>query len=454
MERMLDVPQRPASEKCPGHPLGPGEEPPLRVDPMAGLRGTVSVPGDKSISHRALIFGALSETETRIRNLSDGEDVKSTRRCLEMLGARVRIDGDAVRIQGWGSGTPEEPADRLDAGNSGTTLRLLSGLVSAHPVFSVLTGDASLRGRPMDRVVSPLRQMGAEIWGRAHGRFAPLAIRGGDLHPIQFASPVASAQVKSAILLAGLFLRGETRVMEPRLSRDHSERMLKHMGASIRRDGTTVTLEGGARLRAEELIIAGDPSSAAFFLVAGLICPDSDLWIRQICVNPTRVGYLRVLKRMGAQIERGPETLVSGEPVADLRVVSCRLRGTDIEPGEIPSCIDEIPILCVAAACAEGTTRIRGARELRVKESDRIDAMVRNLSAMGIPVQEEPDGMVIEGKGRVESFRGDSMGDHRIALSLWVAALAAPGPCEISGASCVKISFPGFAERLAALGSH
>ena len=368
-----------------------------------------------------------------------------------MLGASVQPVGDAVRIRGWGSGIPTEPVDLLDAGNSGTTFRMLTGLLSSYPVFSVLTGDASLRSRPMDRVVLPLRQMGAEISGREQGRYAPIAIRGGGLNAIHYRSPVASAQVKSALLLAGLNLSGNTAVTEPSLSRDHTERMLQSMGADIHREGTTVTLSGGRALRAEEFVVSGDPSSAAFLLVAALICPESDLWIRQICVNPTRTGYLKVLHRMGARIDQGPADLASGEPVADLRARSSRLRATDIEPGEVPACIDEIPVLCVAAAFAEGITTIRGAQELRVKESDRIDAMVRNLTQMGVPVQEAQDGLTIQGTGKIQAFKGASFGDHRIAMSLAVAALAARGASEIEGASCMNVSFPGFLDRLAPL---
>ncbi len=429
----------------------PIPEPPLRVEPIRALRGSTKVPGDKSLSHRALILGALSEEPTRVHNLSGGEDVQSTRRCLEMLGASVREEEDSLLMQGWGGGSPREAEDVLDAGNSGTTLRLLSGLLSAQPVFSVLTGDASLRSRPMDRVVQPLRQMGADIEGRDEGRFAPLAIRGTSLRPIRYTSPVASAQVKTAILLAGLNLPGETSITEPHLSRDHTERMLQYMGAAIRREGTTVCLEGGRPLRAPEFVVSGDPSSAAFFLVAALITGQSDLTVRRVCVNPTRTGYLSVLERMGARIEMSGEETLSGEPVADLRARSGKLRGTEIPPEEVPSCIDEIPILCVAAAFADGTTRISGAWELRVKESDRIAAMVSNLSRMGIPVQEEPDGLIIQGKGRVDAFRGESLGDHRIAMSLQVAALAASGACEIEGASCMDISFPGFTKQLFSL---
>jgi 3-phosphoshikimate 1-carboxyvinyltransferase len=354
-------------------------------------------------------------------------------------------------VVGRGRDPFAEPEDVLDAGNSGTTMRLLTGLLAAQPIFSVLTGDGSLRKRPMERVVDPLRKMGAEIWGRIGGRFPPLVIKGGSLIPIHYASTLASAQVKTAVLLAGLSLQGETSITEPYLSRDHTERMLRYMGASVRSEGDRIRLTGGRLLEAKDLSIPGDPSSAAFLIVGALITPDSELEIRHVCVNPTRIGYLRVLQRMGARIEWTDSREICGEPVADLRVKSSRLKGTVIRPAEVPACIDEIPVLCVAAACAEGTTRIAGAGELRVKESDRIAAMAANLSEMGIPVLEKPDGLEIEGKGRIQAFEGQSWDDHRIGMSLIIAAMAAEGPCRILGAACTRISFPDFLGHLAPL---
>jgi len=423
----------------------------LRLEPVAGLRGSIAVPGDKSISHRALILGALAEGPVLIRNLSPGQDVLSTRGCLEALGATCRSEGETIVWQGWGTGVPAEPAEVLDAGNSGTTMRLLAGLLAGRPVFCVLTGDASLRRRPMDRVVDPLRRMGADIWGRDGGRFAPLAIRGRPLQAIHYDSPVASAQVKTALLLAGLGLTAETAITEPQLSRDHTERMLRYLGADIRGHGRRVSLRGGKPLKAGEILVPGDPSSAAFLLVAALITRGSDVEVRNVCVNPTRVGYLRVLERMGARIRWGAVREVCGEPVADLQAASSPLRGTVIEPEEVPSCIDEIPILCVAAAFAEGTTRITGARELRVKESDRISAMAENLARMGVPVRESPDGLEMEGRATIRGFEGDSRQDHRIALSLMVASLAAAGPSSVSEVFCVDISYPGFLDGLESL---
>jgi len=423
---------------------------PLIVRPVRGLRGDLWLPGDKSISHRALILGSLCQGTLRIENCSSGQDVLSTACCLSQLGVSLRRQGGVVEVQGTG-GVLREPSDILDAGNSGTTMRLLAGLLSAQPFFSVLTGDASLRRRPMARVVTPLRRMGAEIRGREGGRFAPLAIQGGPLSPIQYESPVASAQVKTALLLAGLFLQGETSIREPLASRDHTERMLKHLGADISWQDRSVRLLGGRPLKARDLVVPGDPSSAAFFVVAALITADSDIRIRSICANPSRTGYLRVLERMGAFIEWTEQRECSGEPVADLRVRTSSLTATEIPPEEVPATLDEIPVLCVAAAFARGRTRIWGAAELRVKESDRIAAMASNLAAMGVRVREFEDGLEIEGQGAVEGFQAASWDDHRIAMSMVVAALAARSPSRISGASCMGISFPEFLDRLALL---
>jgi 3-phosphoshikimate 1-carboxyvinyltransferase len=303
----------------------------------------------------------------------------------------------------------------------------------------------------MDRIVKPLRQMGARIWGREDGRFAPIAIQGGPLSPIRYDSPIASAQVKTALLLAGLYLQGETSFVEPYLSRDHTERMLRYMGADLLSAGNTVHLRGGRRIEARDIQVPGDPSSTAFLVVGALVTAQSELEIRQVCVNPTRIGCLKILERMGASVELGHPREVCGEPVADLTVRSSRLRGTTIRPEEIPGCIDEIPILCVAAAFARGRTIITGAAELRVKESDRIAAMASNLSEMGVDVVERSDGLEIEGRGGVEAFRGRSFQDHRIALSLIIAGLAAEGPSRVVGGDCMNVSFPGFLERIAPL---
>jgi len=445
------LPEKPRNETPPPEGSAEEEGPALSLEPARGLSGSITVPGDKSISHRALILGSLCSGVMRIRNLSPGEDVRSTWRCLGQLGVGIEPLEEEVRLEGKAQGPLDEPEAVLDVGNSGTTIRLLAGLLSAQPMFSALTGDDSLRRRPMDRIVNPLRQMGAEIWGRENGRFAPLAIKGGRLSPIHYDSPVASAQVKTALLLAGLCLEGETSFTEPYLSRDHTERMLRYMGADVTCDQRTVRLRGGHRIEAMDIEVPGDPSSAAFLVVGALITSRSELEIREVCVNPTRIGYLKILGRMGASVELSNRREVCGEPVADLKVRSSRLRGTTLLPEEVPGCIDEIPILCVAAAFAQGKTKITGAKELRVKESDRIAAMASNLSAMGVDTVERPDGLEIEGRGGVEAFQGRSWQDHRIALSLIVAALAAEGPSRVLGGDCVNISFPGFIERIAPL---
>jgi 3-phosphoshikimate 1-carboxyvinyltransferase len=427
------------------------DEPPLFLEPIDGLRGSTTVPGDKSISHRALILGALSSGTMKVRNLSPGEDVRSTWQCLEQLGIGIEAVGEEVKLEGRAQGALREPEDVLDVGNSGTTMRLLAGVLAAQPVFSILTGDASLRRRPMDRIVKPLRQMGAEIWGREKGRLAPLAIRGGGLSPIRYDSPIASAQVKTALLLAGLSLQGETSLTEPTLSRDHTERMLRYMGADLVCEEGAILLRGGRTIEAKDIAVPGDPSSAAFLVVAALITSRSELEIREVCVNPTRIGYLKILERMGASVKRSRTREVCGEPVADLTIRSSGLTGMTLHREEVPGCIDEIPVLCVAAAFAKGTTTITGAEELRVKESDRIAAMASNLSGMGVNVTERPDGLEIEGRGRVEAFEGQSWQDHRIALSLIVAALAAEGPSRIFGGDCMDVSYPNFLDQISPL---
>lgn len=430
------------------------------VQPSGGvsLRGRVRVPGDKSISHRALMLGALAEGETVIHGLLLGEDPRSTAACFQALGATIsELNSQEVRVQGIGLGQLLEPNRVLDAGNSGTTLRLMLGILASHPGrFFAVTGDDSLRSRPMSRVVKPLRQMGAEIWGRKEGSLAPLAVQGQRLTPIHYQSSIASAQVKSCILLAGLMTEGQTTVTEPALSRDHSERMLRSFGAELTIDPETcsATVTGPARLKGQTVVVPGDISSAAFWLVAGAIVPDSDLTIENVGVNPTRTGVLEALEQMGADITRENEREVAGEPVADLRV---RYRGTGGRPdlhgctiaGElIPRLIDEIPILAVAAALAQGTTYIRDAAELRVKESDRIAVMAQQLTQMGATVTEHPDGMEISGGATLKGTEVDSHTDHRIAMSLAIAALAASGTTIIRRAEAAAISYPDFVPTL------
>ncbi len=427
----------------------------LRLPPRSyGVKGKrITVPGDKSISHRALMLGSLAEGETIVRGLLLGEDPRSTAHCFSAMGAEISpLNSELVKIKGIGLGNLQEPSHVLDAGNSGTTLRLMLGILASHTGrFFAITGDESLRARPMMRVVEPLRRMGASIWGRENGAKAPLAVLGQKLHPIHYLSPVASAQVKSAILLAGLLTNGETIVTEPEQSRDHSERMLRAFGANVAvdRDSRTVVLRGGNRLQGQEVIVPGDISSAAFWLVAGSIVPDSEIVVENVGVNPTRTGVLEVLTAMGADLTQENLREITGEPVADIRVRSAALKGCEIGGAIIPRLIDEIPVLAVAATCASGRTVIRDAAELRVKESDRIAAMAEGLRALGAEVIEHPDGMEIFGGKPLLGADVDSYNDHRIAMSLAIAGLVAQKqPTTIDRAGCVTISYPSFIPTL------
>ena len=420
-----------------------------------GLRGKIKVPGDKSISHRALMLGSLAEGETKIRGLLLGEDPRSTAACFAAMGARIsELNSELVTVRGIGLGNLREPIDVLNAGNSGTTLRLMLGVLASHPDrFFTLTGDSSLRSRPMSRVVNPLRQMGANIWGRENGARAPLAISGQNLKAIHYQSPVASAQVKSCIMLAGLMTDGETIITEPERSRDHSERMLAAFGAkvSVDIDTNTVSIKGGAKLIGQEVTVPGDISSAAFWLVAASIVPNSDLIIENVGINPTRTGILEVLAEMGADITYENRREVTGEPVADLHVRSASLKACKIGGSVIPRLIDEIPILAIAATCAEGTTVIEDAEELRVKESDRIVAMVKELTKLGANITERPDGMEIVGGKAIHGTELESYDDHRIAMSLAIAALVAKGKTSINRAESAAISYPSFIPTLQGL---
>ncbi|MFB2919330.1 3-phosphoshikimate 1-carboxyvinyltransferase [Aerosakkonema funiforme] len=422
--------------------------------PTSGLyvASAIRVPGDKSISHRALMLGALATGETQIQGLLLGEDPRSTAECFRALGAEIsELNTELVWVRGIGLGQLLEPNDILNAGNSGTTMRLMLGILASHPGrFFTVTGDSSLRSRPMSRVVKPLQQMGATIWGRKANSLAPLAIQGQQLKPITYNSPIASAQVKSCILLAGLMTEGETTVTEPALSRDHSERMLKAFGAEVIVDSQTnsATIVGPAKLQGQSVIVPGDISSAAFWLVAGAIVPDSELLIENVGVNPTRTGILEALGMMGADIKLENERIVAGEPVADLRVRHSKLKACQIGGEIIPRLIDEIPILAVAAVFAEGTTVIRDAAELRVKESDRIAVMANQLNRMGAKITELPDGLEITGGTPLTGTDVDSHTDHRIAMSLAIAALNADGTTTVNGAEAAAISYPDFTTTL------
>ncbi len=419
------------------------------VAPIKTLRGEVSVPGDKSISHRSIMFGSLAEGTTRVSGFLMGEDNLSTWKAFESMGVTISQTGiDALEIKGVGLNGLKEPGDVLDCGNSGTTMRLMTGLLAGQNFFSVLTGDKYLRKRPMKRVVTPLAAMGAQIWGRDGGEKAPLAIQGGALTPTTYASPVSSAQVKSAVLLAGLSVDGETTVTEPHLSRDHSERMLSCFGAEVRPFEGGVSLTGRPRLLGQKVVVPGDVSSAAFFMVAGLITPGAELLIRNVGINPTRSGIIDILVAMGGQMEMLDIREQSGEPVADVLVRHSQLKGIEICGDMVPRAIDEFPVISVAAALAEGTTTIRDAEELRVKETDRIDAMVSELGKLGGQVEGRPDGMVITGVEQLNGGTVTSHGDHRIAMSLAVAALSARDSVTIQDAACTETSFPGFWDLL------
>ncbi|MBI4522884.1 MAG: 3-phosphoshikimate 1-carboxyvinyltransferase [Deltaproteobacteria bacterium] len=408
------------------------------------LRGELTVPGDKSIGHRAVILGSVAEGESRVFNLSGGEDNRRTVQAFKDLGVEMREEGQSLRIQGRGWNALTDPGRVIDCGNSGTTMRLLSGVLAARPFVSVLDGDASLRQRPMRRIIEPLGKMGAEIVSRNGKGLAPLEIRGGILQGIRYTLPVASAQVKSAVLLAGLQAKGETWLEEPQKSRDHTELMARAFGARISVEGRAVLVEGGQSLKATDVHVPGDLSSAAFFIVAAVLIPGSEVVIRSVGCNPTRSGVVEILMRMGARIEFLNQRIEAGEPVADLRVFGGRLRGVDVGPEMVARSIDEYPVLSVAGALAEGVTTISGARELRYKESDRIAAMAQGLRRLGVEVEEREDGMAIHGKERLNGNRVETYGDHRVAMALAIAGLSSDGGVELDDSDCVGISFPGF----------
>jgi 3-phosphoshikimate 1-carboxyvinyltransferase len=422
----------------------------LGVAGAAPLRGRLRVPGDKGISHRALLVASLAHGESRVRGLADGDDVTRTRVVLESLGVPIARDEAGVRVGGRGVDALREPAVVLDCGNSGTTMRTTLGLLAGRPFQAVLTGDDSLLRRPMRRVVDPLRAMGARVDGRDDGGLPPLVVRGGPLVGRRHRLEVASAQVKTALLLAGLQADGVTEVVEPALSRDHSERMLGALGAPVSRTGpTTVRVEAGAP-RPFELDVPGDPSSAAFWVVAALITPGSELTIEGLALNPTRLGFVDVLRRMGAPIETVEREERLGEPVGDLSVRAAPLVGTVVGGTEVPRCIDEVPALAVAAAFAVGVTEFRDVAELRVKESDRLTALRDLLERLGAAVDAGEDRLVVRG-GPLRPAVLDSHGDHRIAMAAAVAANAVPGASTVRGWSAVVASYPRFADDLAAL---
>jgi 3-phosphoshikimate 1-carboxyvinyltransferase len=413
------------------------------------LRGTATVPGDKSISHRALVLAALARGTSTIAGPNPGEDVAATARALVALGARVdRADEANVQVEGYGLGGLREPAGVIDCGNSGTSMRTLLGVCATVPGLSVLTGDESLSRRPMLRVAAPLRQMGATVDGRRHGELPPMAVRGGDLTGIEAELHLASAQVKTALLLAGLAAAGTTSVTEPAPSRDHTERMLEAAGVPVARAGTTCSVEGGSEPAPTAWEVPGDTSSALYLLVAALLVPGSELTVTDVLLNPTRTAAFEVLGRMGADLVVQETGTRCGEPWGDVTARTSELRGTDIGPAEVPGLIDELPLLAVAASQAEGTTEVSGAAELRVKESDRIAAMVSGLRVLGARAEETPDGMVIEGPATLGGGAIDSLGDHRVAMSFAIAGLVSADGVRVGRWSCVDTSFPGFLDVL------
>lgn len=422
----------------------------MKFKRVQALKGTVRVPGDKSISHRSIMFGALAEGTTQVTNFLKGADCLSTIACFQKMGIEIVHDGEEIQIHGRGLHGLYEPVETLDVGNSGTTMRLLSGILAGQRFASRLDGDASIQSRPMKRIIKPLRQMEAKIKSIRENGCAPLQIEPSMLHGIRYDSPVASAQVKSCILLAGLYADSPTSVKEPYLSRNHTEVMLQKFGAYVTSEGTTITVMPEPKLYAQKIEVPGDISSAAYFIAAALIVPGSEVLIEHVGMNPTRDGLLRVCKAMGADI-----TILnknhSGEPTADLLVRHSGLKGTTVGGALIPTLIDELPVVAALACFAEGTTVIKDAQELKVKESNRIDAMVKSLSLMGAKVTEIEDGMIIEGGHSLHGAVIDSRLDHRIAMTFAVTALAADGETEIRDADCVKISYPDFYRDLYSL---
>ena len=412
------------------------------------LRGELEIPGDKSISHRAIMFGSLAKGTTEVTHFLQGADCLSTISCFKKLGIEIVNNKNKILIHGKGLHGLSAPTEILDCGNSGTTTRLISGILSGQNFTSALTGDESIQKRPMKRIIDPLSQMGADITSVNNNNCAPLSIRGTTLKGIHYHSPISSAQVKSAILLAGLYADGETKVTEPLVSRNHSEIMLSHFGANIRTENTTAILQPNPVLEAQKISVPGDISSAAYFIAAGILVPGSEILLKNVGINPTRDGILRAAKEMGGNIELLNVNTDNGEATADLLIRYSSLSGITIGGEIIPTLIDEIPIIAIMAAYANGTTVIKDAAELKVKESDRIQVMVDNLTAMGADVESTDDGMIIHGGKTLHGAVIDSHKDHRIAMSFAIADLLADGQTTILDSDCVNISFPSFYEDL------
>lgn len=416
------------------------------------LNGEIHVPGDKSISHRAVMFGAIANGTTKVEHFLPGEDCLSTISCFEKMGVIIQRDGENVTVNGNGFEGLIEPTDILDVGNSGTTTRLLLGILAGLPFHACLIGDASIAKRPMKRVTNPLREMGAKIDGREDGQFTPLSIRGGNLQSLNYQSPVASAQVKSAILLAGLNGEGVTTVTEPHQSRDHTERMLQAFGVNVQVEGNTVSVEGNQQLHATSIFVPGDISSAAFFLVAGAIAPNSSIVLKNVGINPSRTGIIEVLEKMGANLRVENKREENFEPFADLYISTSELKGIEISGDIIPRLIDEIPIIALLATQAEGTTVIKDASELKVKETNRIDTVVNELSKLGAVIEGTDDGMIIHGrKSALHGAEVNSHGDHRIGMMLAIASIISQGDMQIEDTEAIAVSYPTFFEHIDAL---
>ena len=415
------------------------------------LRGELKIPGDKSISHRAVMFASLAKGITKITNFLQGADCLSTISCFQKLGITIENKQDTVFVHGKGLHGLSAPTQILDCGNSGTTIRLMSGILSGQSFSSILTGDDSIQKRPMKRIMDPLSRMGANIQSRLENGCAPLEIQGSRLHGIHYHSPIASAQVKSALLLAGLYAASPTTVTEPYVSRNHSEIMLSSFGAKIGTEDTTVNIQPNPTLEAIDIQVPGDISSAAYFIAAALLVPGSEVLLRNVGINPTRAGILEVALKMGGKISLLNQRLQGGEKIADLLIQSSQLQGITIEKGLIPTLIDEIPIIAIMAACAKGTTVIRDASELKVKESDRIQVMTNNMKTMGADVEATQDGMIIHGGSSLHGAVINTMKDHRIAMSFTIASLLIDEDVTILNQECVNISFPNFYEQLHSL---
>lgn len=419
----------------------------MNIQPASHLNGMLSIPGDKSISHRSIMFGSIAQGTTKIYNFLMGDDCLSTIRCFRQLGIEIELYPDYILVHGKGLHGLSAPEEVLDCGNSGTTVRLISGILAGQTFISTLTGDASIQKRPMKRIITPLKSMNANINGQEEN-FCPLTISQSELQGIHYTSPVASAQVKSCLLLAGLYASSPVTVCEPAISRDHTERMLNAFGAKVHQDGKCITIEPTPELHGMEIIVPGDISSAAFFMVAGLIMPNSSLTLKNVGINPTRRGILDALLAMGGRITCFNERELCGEPVCDMLIESSDLKGITLNGDIIPTMIDEIPAFTIAALFAEGTTTIKDAKELRVKECDRIDALHSQLTKMGAVITPLEDGLIVEGGHPLHGNILESYDDHRIAMSLAIAALKADSHSEILNSECIRISYPNFFEHL------